>query len=232
MTGQSDDADFLCFDTETTGVNVETDRIVTATCALVGASGVKSIRNWLINPGVPIPDEASKIHGITTEKAQADGRDPVEALSEIAQVLTDAWYDGAVLVAMNAAFDLSILLYEFERHRLPGVRMGPVIDPLVLDRHYDKYRKGKRNLAALAEHYGVRLDNAHSSEGDALAAGRIAWVMERRYPELATMPIDDIQRLQAEAHRAWAENYQSYLRGKGQTDAVIETDWPVRRRTA
>ena len=81
---------WAALDTETTGVDVETDRIVTA-CVGIGDPklGTWHPREWLINPGVPIPDEAAAIHGVTTEKARAEGVDPVVALAEIRDAIAD-----------------------------------------------------------------------------------------------------------------------------------------------
>ena len=139
----------LGFDTETTGVDVDHDRIVTAALVRRDASGTR-IRTWLIDPGVEIPAAASAIHGITTAHARAHGAPPAVALAEIAATVATALAAGTPVVAFNAAYDLSILDAELVRHGLATVpeRLGratsPVIDPLVLDRHEDRYRRGKR----------------------------------------------------------------------------------------
>ena len=73
------------YDCETTGIDVETDRIVTATLVKIDGSEVES-REWLINPGVEIPDEATAVHGVTTLHARACGDDPAVAC---AQILTE-----------------------------------------------------------------------------------------------------------------------------------------------
>lgn len=81
------DRGFVSFDTETTGVNVESDRIVTASIVEVRKTGLVSTREWLINPGVPIPEEASKIHGVTTHDAVTRGADASESVLQIASAL-------------------------------------------------------------------------------------------------------------------------------------------------
>lgn len=64
----------LAFDLETTGTDVETDRIVTAAVVRLEADGsVSRERTWLLDPGVAIPEQASAIHGISTERARAHG---------------------------------------------------------------------------------------------------------------------------------------------------------------
>ena len=116
---------------------------------------------------------------------------------------------------------------ELRRHGHPPLVVGPVIDPLVLDRALDRYRRGSRKLTAACAHYGVRLDGAHDATFDALAAARVAWRIAQQYPDIAALHLDDLMTLQAGMHLEWATHFQAYLRGKGSTE-VIETAWPLR----
>ena len=177
------------FDTETTGVDVETCRIVTA--SMVNISG-SNATPWtvLINPGVDIPAEATAVHGITTEHARGHGQAPAEALRDIVCRLAMDMCLGVPLVGMNVPFDLTILDRECRRHGVPtlGERLAeergngdqtvsPVIDVMVLDKAVDRFRKGSRKLTSLCATYRVRIDDAHNAEADALAALRVAWRM-------------------------------------------------------
>ena len=154
------DGPLLGFDTETTGVDVDHDRIVTAALVRRDASGTH-VRSWLIDPGVPIPDAAAAIHGVSTEHARTHGRPPREALEEIATDLAEALRGGVPVVAYNASFDLCLLDAELRRHRLKTLPdrlcsdARPVIDPLVLDRAEDRLRRGKRKLVDLCGYYQV-----------------------------------------------------------------------------
>lgn len=216
------------FDVESTGVDVETAWIVTACAATVQADPPEEPLTWLANPGVEIPEEATAIHGITTAMAAELGRDPLEVLPEIRAALIGAWEGGRPVVAYNAPYDLSVLDRELRRYGLePLHAIGLVIDPLVLDRHLDRFRRGSRKLTAACEHYGVRLDGAHDSTQDALAAARVAWRIAQRYPEVAALDWDDLYALQVEAHAAWAAEFQAYLRSQGKGD-VIDRSWPIR----
>src|SRR4051812_12370111 len=139
------------FDLETTGTDVERDRIVTAALIrLEGDGRAAGKQTWLLDPGVPIPDEAAAIHGISTAYVQAHGRPPATAIEEITEALAEALRADIPLVVMNARYDLSLLDRECRRHgvRTLTERLGrapaPVIDPLVLDKHVDRYRKGRR----------------------------------------------------------------------------------------
>lgn len=63
------------FDTETTGVDVETDRIVSAAVVVQDAAGTRPrVSRWLVNPGVPVPAGATAVHGLTDEHLQCNGR--------------------------------------------------------------------------------------------------------------------------------------------------------------
>jgi DNA polymerase-3 subunit epsilon len=227
------DDPLVCFDTETTGVDVEADRIVTA--AVVRRDGrSESVTTWLIDPGVEIPEAATAIHGITTARARAEGLRPVDALEEVAAVLAGALQRGEPVVAFNAAYDLTLLEAELRRHGLATVaeRIGHdlrvVLDPLVLDRHLDRFRRGKRKLADLCVHYRVRSGELHTADVDAAATLDVLSAMCRAYPELARMDLDLLHDVQAGAHRRWATHFNTWRAGQGLTGPGAELDWPLR----
>lgn len=219
----------VAFDTETTGPLPAEARIVTA-CVVTVNAGDPNPRTWLADPGVDIPAEATAVHGITTDHARAHGADPAKVADEILTVLLDTWAAGRPVVAYNASYDLTVLDAELRRHGVTdGIPMvGPVIDPLVLDRGLDRYRRGKRTLTAACEHYRVRIDGAHDATADALAAARVAWRIAQAFPDVAALDLDALQDAQAAMHRQWAEHFQQYLTGKGSSE-VIDTAWPLRR---
>ena len=228
----------LGFDTETTGVSVADDRIVTAALVLRGPAGPDEVHTWLIDPGIEIPPNAAAIHGITTEYARAHGRPPATALAEIAGLLASALSAGVPVVAYNAAFDLTILEAELQRHGLPtlterlGHEVSPVIDPLVLDRHVDRYRRGKRKLVDLCAVYGVDdSDGLHTAEVDVIATLDVLSAMVRRHPDLALMELTALHTAQAEAHRAWAENFNAWRLSRGLDGPGAELTWPLHAQT-
>lgn len=222
------------FDTETTGVDVATARIVTTAIVTIIDRSVLT-RPWLINPGVEIPAEASAIHGISTEHAVAYGTAPVMALEEIAQTLAESFLRGRPLVGFNICYDLTVLEGELARHELPALAsrcdIAPVIDPLVIDRHVDKYRKGSRKLDAMCVHYKVGLDDAHEAGSDALAAARLAWRLGTVFPEIGDADPFELHALQIEWQAEWAAGFQKYLRRKDAT-AVIDGSWPLQQLPA
>jgi DNA polymerase-3 subunit epsilon len=222
----------LAWDLETTSTDPTEARIVTA--ALVGRGGTSEerVQEWILNPGVPIPPETTRIHGIDDAKAQAEGVEPKTALEEIAETMARAIRYGMPLVAYNTAYDWSVLHYELERHGLPTMldRLGcqpySLIDPLVLDKQADRYRKGSRKLQAVAAHYGVHLENWHEAKADAIAALGIADALFERNPRLAAY---DSQRLFL-AQQAWREEQQKGLQAhfrKTDPEAYCAPEWPL-----
>jgi DNA polymerase-3 subunit epsilon len=217
------------FDTETTGPDPETARIVTATIALVGGGQPTKIASLLIDPGIDIPAEATAVHGVTTEHAREHGIQPAEAIPAIEQQLATAWAAQIPVIAFNAAFDFTVLSREMDRNGGRCLTVaGPVVDPYVIDREIDKYRRGKRILTACCEHYRVRHDGAHDATADALAAGRIAWAICQRYPAIAAMSLADLHAAQVKWHATRQADFAAYLRNVGKSADDVCGDWPLR----
>ncbi|MFI1421271.1 3'-5' exonuclease [Streptomyces sp. NPDC020731] len=223
------------FDLETTGTDPCEARIVTGAVIEVRAGEPLDRREWLADPGVPIPKDAVAVHGISTERATAEGSPADRVADAIAGTLTTYWKTGVPVVAYNAAFDLTLLSAELRRYGLPslrdrlgGVDPAPVIDPYTIDRSVDRYRRGKRNLEAVCAEYGVVLDSAHDATADALAAARLACAIAGRHPEVAALGPAELHRRQIEWYAAWAADFQDFLRRKGDATAVIDGTWPLR----
>lgn len=218
------------YDCETTGTVIGTDRIVSG--ALIRPNG--DVQRWLSDvDGVEIPKGAYDVHKISTEYARTHGQPAKQVVEQIADALGGELSAGrAALVVMNAPFDLSLLDAECARHGVPTVadRIGsvqPIVDPLVLDRAADKFRKGRRNLESLAAHYGVKLTGAHQADADARAALDVALRIAEKFPELQ-VPARVLHGWQVTMHERWAANYQGFLRRSGKPNAVIDGSWPLR----
>ncbi len=223
------------FDLETTGVDVENDRIVTACVVQVGGGRPTAAANWLANPGVDIPAEAARVHGITTARAKAEGAPAAEVVEQLAAAVIQVQRDGLPLVIMNAPFDLTLLDRECRRHGVPspvdvigrdGLR---VIDPRVLDKKLDPRRRGSRTLTDLCRQYEVRLDGAHASDADAIAACRVVWRIGQCYPRIGRVDVRGLHLLQC----GWAADQQESLRayfartpGKEERAEGVRTEWP------
>ena len=217
------------FDIESTGLDVENERIVTAALWRIDpARGTKEVTAWLADPGIEIPAEAAEIHGITTERARSEGRPTAEVVTEIAAAMEAAVADGLPLVVYNAPYDLTLLDREIARHRPPLAGLPLVVDPLVLDKRVDTFRRGSRKLVDVCAHYQVPLaqEEAHGAAADALAAARLAWQIAARYPEVAELPIADLHSSQVKWKAEQAASFQEYLRRRN-PDAVVDGTWPL-----
>lgn len=229
------DETMVGFDTETTGISTDHDRIVTA--AIITRTGHDvTVRTWLIDPGVEIPAGAAAVHGITTEHARANGVQPADALAEIAHELAMSLGRGVPVVGFNVQFDMSILESELARHelaslasRVPGGAITPVVDPLVLDRKLDKWRKGKRKLIDMCATYGVAVnaDDLHAADADVIATLDVLQAMAKKYPTIGEVALRDLHSLQVDAHREWALEFAAWLRSRGRTEDLPRPDWPV-----
>lgn len=221
------------FDVETTGVDLEQDRIVTAAVIETAADGTPSAQwTWLVDPGVEIPAEAAAIHGISTERAAAEGLPAAKAVTAVTEALERTLLAGTPLVIMNARFDLTVLDRECRRHGVVPLserldEVAPIIDPMVLDKHVDRYRRGKRTLEALCAHYRVRHGGAHDAGADAAAATAVARCIGQSVPRLAAMPPMRLHELQVRAAADQASSYEAFLRRRGRADVRIDRSWPL-----
>jgi DNA polymerase-3 subunit epsilon len=225
----------LCaFDLETTGVDPETARIVTGCVSLInGTTGQSQTKTLLANPGVEIPEAATAVHGITTEYAAEHGDDPATVAGVLADTLLGRVYDGVPIVGCNLPYDLTLLDRETRRHGLEPfadrfLAANPVvIDVYVLDKHLDRYRRGKRQLADLCGHYDVRIDGAHDAGHDAIAAARVAYRIAQRNPDIAGMPLHELHELQVRAKAEQARSFRDYLAKKGEPADDVREEWPL-----
>lgn len=188
-------------DTETTARDPEEARLASICFALIRpAERSVDIHSALVDPGVEMPDEASKVNGLTTERLRAEGKPPAEVLDAYCGEVALALHRGTPLIIMNAPYDLTVLDRDCRRHgvptisdRLDGRPIAPVVDPGVLDKRLVKYRRrvsetqGARCLKTLAQVHGVGWDDelAHTAEYDAMQAARVVWQLCRRFPQLA-----------------------------------------------
>ncbi len=218
------------FDLETTGIDTQSSRIVSAHVGVLDADGeIVRSRDWLADPGVEIPEQATAVHGISTERARTEGRPAAEVVAEIIDELNGLFAAGTPVVIYNAPYDLSLLAAEARRHgHEPITEPAPIIDPLVIDRAVDRYRRGKRTLAAAAGYYGVDLLSAHEASSDAVAAGRVAQAIARVYAEALDVAAEQLHGLQIDWCRSQAESFQEYMRRVRDPQFVADGSWPLR----
>ncbi|KAA6340700.1 DNA polymerase III subunit epsilon [termite gut metagenome] len=164
------------FDLETTGTNINTDRIVEISYLKVSPNGNEMSKTLRINPEMHIPEEASAIHGIY----DADVADcPVFRL--VAKSIAND-IAGCDLAGFNSnRFDIPVLAEEFLRAEVDiDMSRRKFIDVQVIF-----HKMEQRTLTAAYKFYcGKDLEDAHTAEADTRATYEVLKSQLDRYPEL------------------------------------------------
>lgn len=158
----------IYYDTETTGVRPDKDRIVEI-AAFDPLNGTQLV--LLVNPGLPIPQEATAIHGITNEMVAN-----APTFAEVGQAFIDFCSGPCVLIAHNNDnFDKHFLTHEGKRHEL-SYPDWPMVDSLKWAR---KYRPDlpRHSLQFLRQIYGIAENNAHRALDDVLVLHQVFSIM-------------------------------------------------------
>lgn len=189
-------------------------------------------RAALVNPGRPIDPEATKIHGITDEMVAAKGGNLEKSVNGIVEYLLEMVAMGVPLAGDNLRYDLIVidtLSRRFNRHGLRELGWdGLVLDALVLDRHVDRYRTGKRTLSALCHIYQVAFGEAHDAGGDVVASYEVIRAIAARYGDIRRAPLEMVHLIQQEAHYEWAVNFSQHRVDKGEPPLEeTEFGWPL-----
>ena len=166
----------IFFDLETTGIDIARDRIVEISMVKVMPDGEEIVRTRRINPGMPIPAEATAIHGITDE----DVKD-CPLFPQIAKSLAQ-FIEGCDFGGFNSnRFDLPMLVEEF-------MRAGVDVDfrkRKFIDVQNIFHKMEQRTLVAAYKFYcGKNLEDAHTAEADTRATYEVLMSQLDRYPEL------------------------------------------------
>ena len=167
-------------DLETTGVNPASDRIVELSLIKVHPDGHRETMTRRVNPGIPIPPQSSRVHGITD--ADVAGAPP------FAQVAPEmlAFIGDADLAGFNIQrFDLPIFLRELAQ---AGLRLDPN-GRAVVDAQVIYHRKVPRDLSAAYRLYcGKELYDPHTAQADVEACLEILDAQLAAYPDLPRTP--------------------------------------------
>ena len=170
------DRPLVVFDVEATGLNKRVDRIVAIALVRYEPIGTAEQVNYLLNPGIPIPEEVTAIHGIADDDVKE-----APSFADMAETL-ERHFAGADLAGYNLlGFDIQILAEEFARANRPFSIEGR----RVLDAQRIFFRNEPRDLSAALRYYcGENHDNSHDALGDVLATIRVLDGQFRKYPEL------------------------------------------------
>ena len=164
------------FDLETTGVNVSTDRIVEISIVRVSPPDEKvEVKTFRVNPGMPIPDQSSAIHGIY-DKDVADKPPFAEIAQQVAHFMKDCDLGGF----NSIRFDIPLLIEEFFR---AGIEFD-ISKRKLIDSQRIFHLMEPRTLGAAYKFYcNKELENAHSAEADTLATYHILKAQIARYAD-------------------------------------------------
>jgi DNA polymerase-3 subunit epsilon len=164
------------FDIESTGISPRADRIIELAVVRIHPDGNRDSRRWLVNPGIAIPPETTRIHGFT----DADVKDcpPFPAVADSAY----RYLEGCDLGGYNLLrFDVPMLVEEFARAGL----FFDIEDRNIVDVQRIFHQKEPRDLtAALAFYCGEMHLDAHGAEADVLATIRVLEGQYRQYNDL------------------------------------------------
>lgn len=177
----------LFFDVETTGFRAQSDRVVQIAWALARLDGqMVETEVFLIQPeGFSIPAGAARVHGITTARAQKEGRDLGQVLGAFAAAVQEA----TVLIGHNLEFDIGFLSAEFARLGQPPpwrgrsrvCTMKASTDWCRLPAPYGKPGYKFPKLAELHNKlFGRGFDGEHDARADVEATARCYFALVER----------------------------------------------------
>ncbi|MBQ8870731.1 MAG: DNA polymerase III subunit epsilon [Alphaproteobacteria bacterium] len=160
----------IVFDTETTGFHYDGgDRLIEiGAVELINHMPTGRVYHQYINPERDVPEDAVKVHGLTTEFLQNYPK-----LSEIAQDFIDFVGDDGILVAHNATFDINFINYEFKHKGFKTYSWDRVVDTLEIARN--KFPGARNNLDALCRRFNID-NSARTKHGALLDAELLAEV--------------------------------------------------------
>ncbi len=166
----------IFFDLETTGISITNDRIVEISVVKISPGGKRQITTRRVNPQMPIPADASAIHGIYDKDVENE-----PAFELIATNLLKYFVDCDLAGYNILKFDIPLLTAEFKRCNL----VFSAENRHVIDAFNIFCKKFPRNLASAYDFFcGKTIENAHSAEADTLATLEILEGQLRMYPDL------------------------------------------------
>ena len=164
------------FDLETTGTDVANDRIIEISFIKLHPDNHEEVNTFRVNPGIPIPPEATAIHGIKDD----DVKDK-PTFAELSKILLGILSNSDLCGYNLLKFDFPLLRMEFARNNIEFDTIGiNLIDPMLI------FMKNEpRDLSAALQFYcGENLKDAHSAEADTIASKKILLAQIEKYEDV------------------------------------------------
>jgi len=181
-------------DFETTGLDVNTDRIVELAFVRLNPDGSREAFVRPVNPGIALSKGATKVTGIHSADACGlfgdGGKKPAQPLRKLGPELLAFLADSDLAGFNQIAYDVPLWLAECKRHGIPFELKGRhLVDAKVVfnvcETSWDRFLMGPRNLSAAVRHYcGRELEGAHSAEADTQATIDVLLAQLQRHPQL------------------------------------------------
>ena len=167
-------------DFETTGLDVEFDRIVEFTTLKVYPDGANEIKSEMLNPIIPIPLAATRIHGISNQ----DVKDK-PTFSGYAKSLYD-FFNGCDIAGYNVKkFDVPLMINEFKRMAIDfDIGLHNIVDSMLIFHALEPLERPRDLSAAYKKYCGKELIGAHSSKVDVEATMEILDAQIKYYSDL------------------------------------------------
>jgi DNA polymerase-3 subunit epsilon len=189
-----DEAEFVVFDLETTGLSAETCRICELGAVRVRALQVEDSFESLVDPGVPLPQPVARLTGLRDRELEGAPR----VGTVMGRFLRFA--GNAPLVAHNASFDQRFL--ERQLGRCESRRLAePPLCTAALARRLLAGRARRVSLASLAEFFGVSTAPCHRALPDAEATAEILICLVGLAQELGARRVSELRTLAAPRKR-------------------------------
>jgi DNA polymerase III epsilon subunit family exonuclease len=171
--------EFVAFDTETTGLMPDRERVVELSGVRFNLSEDLGDFESLVDPGMPIPAGAARVHGI--KDGDVEGQPAIDGVLPKFMELCS----GAVMLAHNAEFDVNFLAHEAARHRYAMPRL-PVLDTVEIARSL-RPELPNHKLETVAGALGCAAPTYHRALADSRTLMNVLRALISGAPELSTL---------------------------------------------
>lgn len=171
---------FICIDCETTGLDINADRIIEVAVTKFTLETILEQYESLVDPLIPIPQTSMEIHKITQE--MVTGKPKIEeVLPEILKMI-----GGHIIIGHGVKFDVDMLANAAERAGIPtSIRHNQIIDTLRLARLYGE--SPTNSLEQLRKHFNIQEEGAHRAMSDVVVNIEVFKYLSKKFKTLTQL---------------------------------------------